>query len=53
MKGLSGQYLKVKVFLNHSNKDNQLGFVDILEGCGRNNILASPGFASMMASRAA
>lgn len=42
----------MKVFLNHSNKDNQLGFVDILEGPG-GNTAASPGFVSVVANKAA
>lgn len=43
----------MKICLNHSNKDNQLGVVDILEELGGNNSVVSPGFVFMMANKAA
>ena len=43
----------MKVFLNHSNKDNSCGCVDNLEELGGNNTVANPEFASMMTNKAA
>lgn len=43
----------MKVCLNHSNKDSQLGVVDILEELGGNNSVARPGFDFMTANKAA
>lgn len=37
----------MKAFLNHSNKDNQLGVIAILEGLRGNNIGACPGFVCL------
>ena len=43
----------MKVFLNHSNKDNSCGCVDNLEELGGNNTVANPEFVSMMTNKAA